>query len=187
MSNIQYLPLDVEAMLQARLFSQDQCMSCVGLTELCPACQDLKDVRDVEVAHQIVDENLDYLIKTIPGTVIKSVPLYRVASGGTSTERRPLTYLSDQVSGHDWVGSLIKISERTKRYKVRAEMTDTSIREYVVVEEFEDERSEFLDPISLLADRTYDLETSMTVTSAETICEDCHLVYNKATACPNCY
>jgi len=84
MSNIQYLPLDVEAMLQARQFSESECLACVGQTELCPPCQDLKDSRDINIAHQIVDEgNLHYK---------------RVWSNGDSA-----------VSGHDWVGAVTKL------------------------------------------------------------------------------
>jgi hypothetical protein len=84
MTNIQYLPLDVEAMLQARLFSESECLACVGQTELCPPCQDLKDSRDINIAHQIVDEgNLQY---------------EHIWSNGDST-----------VSGHDWVGSVTKL------------------------------------------------------------------------------
>lgn len=180
MAGIEYLPLDVEAMLQARLFSQDACMSCVGLTELCPACQDLRDVRDIENAHQIVDESSDYYYRGYGKNKVA------VATAGSIAEPRPLSVARDAESGHDWIGSVIKISDRTKRYKVRAEMTDTSIREYIVVEDFEDERSEFLDPISLIADRIYDLETSLTVTGNETVCQDCHYLHNKAIACPNC-
>ena len=65
-------------------------------------------------------------------------------------------------------------------------MTDTSIREYLVVEDSEDNRAEFLDPISLIADRLFDVETSITVTANETVCDNCHYLHNKAIACPNC-
>jgi len=137
------------------------CYQCQALSELCPDCQELKDSRDADIAHQIVDEgNLQY--------------------------QYVWSQTQSDLSGHDWIGSVVKISERTKRYKVRAEMTDTSIREYLVIEESEDHRSEFLDPISVLTDRFYDLETSITITSAEVICQDCHLVYNKWSNCPNC-
>ena len=161
MPEIQYLPLDVEAMLQARKFSEDQCISCVGLTELCPACQDLKDTRDTAIAYEIVDEgNLQY--------------------------KYVWSQDESDITAHDWIGSVVKISERTKKYKVRAEMTDTSIREYLVVEDSEDNRAEFLDPISLIADRLFDVETSITVTANETVCDNCHYLHNKAIACPNC-
>lgn len=126
MPEIQYLPLDVVAMEQARKFSASACSACVGLTELCPACQDLRDTRDAEIAHQIVDEgNLQYKYQW---SIIRDLP-----------------------SGHDWK-----------------------------------EQDDFLDPICLLADRIYDLDTSLIVTTNETVCESCHLVFNKATACPNC-
>jgi hypothetical protein len=125
--NVQYLPLDVEAMLQARQFSESACLACVGLTELCPACQDLRDTRDAEIAHQIVDEgNLQY---KYVWSIIRDLP-----------------------SGHDWT----------------------------------DREDEFLEPIVQLADRLYDLETSVTMTSNEVICSDCHLAHNKHAVCPNC-
>jgi hypothetical protein len=126
-SNVQYLPLDVEAMLQARQFSESACLACVGLTELCPACQDLRDTRDAEIAHQIVDEgNLQY--------------------------KYVWSIIRDHPSGHDWT----------------------------------DREDEFLEPIVQLADRLYDLETSVTMTSNEVICSDCHLAHNKHAVCPNC-
>lgn len=141
---------------------QSMCYQCQALAELCPDCQEQRDARDAEIAHQIVDEgNLQY--------------------------PKIWSQTQSDLTGHDWIGSVVKISERTKRYKVRAEMTDTSIREYLVIEESEDHRSEFLDPISVLADRFYDLETSVTLTPAEVLCQDCHLVYNKWSNCPNCY
>jgi hypothetical protein len=145
MSKIQYLPLDVEAMLQARQFSQSECLACVGLSELCPACQDLRDSRDAEIAHQIVDEgNLQY--------------------------KHVWSKAESDVTAHDWVGSITKLIRP-------AIQMDGSIVE---------ERYEFLDPISLIADRIIDLETSVTITPAEVVCQDCHLVYNKWSICPNC-
>ena len=141
----------------------NMCYQCQALTELCPDCQELKDSRDIDIAHQIVDEgNLQYK---------------HVWSNGES-----------DITGHDWIGSLVKISDRTKRYKVRAEMTDTSIREYLVIEDSEDNRSEFLDPISVITDRIFDLETSVTVTANEVVCGSCRLTYNKYQQdCPVCY
>lgn len=105
----------------------NMCYQCQALTELCPDCLEQKDSRDIEIAHQIVDEgNLQYKF-------IWSI-------------------IRDQPSGHDW-------TERD---------------------------DEFMDPISLIADRLYDVETSLTVTANETVCDSCHYVYNKAIACPNC-
>jgi hypothetical protein len=60
------------------------CYKCQALDEICTDCQDLKDSRDVYVAHQIVDEgNLQYK---------------HVWSNGDST-----------VSAHDWVGAVTKL------------------------------------------------------------------------------
>ena len=146
MNKIQYLPLDIVAMEQARKFSASACQECVGLTELCPACQDLRDTRDAEIAHQIVDEgNLQY--------------------------QHVWSQTESDVTGHDWVGSVTKLSRP-------AILPGGKIVE---------ERYEFLDPISVLADRIFDLESSLIITPAEVICQDCHLVYNKWSNCPNCY
>ena len=128
MRKVQYLPLDVVAMEQARKFSASACAECVGLTELCPACQDLRDTRDADIAHQIVDEgNLQY--------------------------KFVWSIVQDDPSGHDWT----------------------------------DREDEFLPPIAMLVDRLFDLETSVLITPAEVICQDCHLVINKYAKCPNCY
>ena len=132
---------------------QPMCYQCQALSELCPECQEQKDARDAEIAHQIVDESLDYLVKTLPGTVLKTVPQYKVANGGSSTEYRALSILRDQPSNHDWT----------------------------------DRDDEFLEPIAMLVDRLYDLETSITITPAEVLCQACHLVYNKWSNCPNCH
>jgi hypothetical protein len=152
------LPLDVEAMSQARQFSESACVECVGLSELCPACQDLRDTRDAEIAHQLVDEgNLQY----------------KFVWSQTNSE----------VSGHDWVSSVQRISDTKKRIRVVGEWDN----EQVVVEEIDgQDRDEFLDPISVLTDRMYDLESSLIITPAEVICETCHLVFNKWSICPNC-
>lgn len=45
---------------------------------------------------------------------------------------------------------------------------------------------ELLEPTSLIIDRLYDVETSLTVTANETVCDSCHYLHNKAIACPNC-
>jgi hypothetical protein len=108
---------------------QTMCYQCQALTELCPDCQELRDSRDINIAHQIVDEgNLQY----------KFVWFIQ----------------SDDPSGHDWT----------------------------------DRDDEFLPPISQLADRLFDLETSLTTTTNEVLCKSCHLIYNKYQAdCPVCY
>jgi hypothetical protein len=123
----------------------NMCYQCQALTELCPDCQELKDSRDIDIAHQIVDEgNLQY--------------------------KHVWSQTTDEVSNHDWIGSVTKL----RRPAIQMDGT--------VVEE----RYEFLDPISLIADRLYDVETSLTVTANETVCDTCHYIHNKAIACPNC-
>lgn len=105
----------------------NMCYQCHTLTEICPDCQDMRDSRDADIAHQIVDEgNLQYRYQW--------------------SINNPLP------SGHDWT----------------------------------DREDELREPISTIADRIYDLETSLTVTKNETICSDCHYIHNNAILCPNC-
>lgn len=132
---------------------QSMCYQCQALVELCPDCLEAKDARDIELAHQIVDESDGNYISTFAGTVLKAVPSRTVANGGSVAEFNPLSIIRDLPSGHDW----------TER------------------------EGELLEPISMLVDRLYDLETSITITPAEVLCQDCHLVYNKWSNCPNCH
>ena len=60
------------------------------------------------------------------------------------------------------------------------------IRDLPSGHDWTDREDEFLDPISLIADRLYDLETSLTVTANETVCDSCHYLHNSAIHCPNC-
>jgi len=149
---------------------QSMCYQCQALVELCPDCQELRDSRDIYQAHQIVDESEDYYVSTFRGTVLRAVPDRTVANGGSVAEPRPLSVASDAESGHDWIGSVTKLRRP-------AVQMDGSVVE---------ERYEFLDPISLIADRLYDLETSLTVTANETVCDSCHYLHNSAIRCPNC-
>jgi hypothetical protein len=115
------------------------CAQCQAVDELCNDCQDLRDSRDVYVAHQIVDEgNLQYK---------------HVWSNGDST-----------VSGHDWVGAVVRLLDGG-------------------------ERNEFLEPVTNLVDRLpNDLETSMTVLDYEVLCLSCHLYHHESLSeCPICY
>lgn len=118
---------------------QTMCYQCQALDELCPDCQELKDSRDTYVAHQIVDEgNLQY---------------QNIWSNG-----------DPDVSGHDWVGVVVRLVDGR-------------------------ERKEFLDPITNLVDRLpNDLETSVTVLDYEVLCPSCHLYHHESLSeCPICY
>jgi hypothetical protein len=121
------------------------CYQCHSLNELCPDCQEERDVRDITAAHQLVDEGSDYIVFGY-GANSRTV-----ANAGTVGEHNPLSIIRDLPSGHDWT-----------------------------------ERDEFLEPVSLLVDRLYDLETSLLITPGESICESCHLVFNRYAPCPNC-
>lgn len=157
------------------------CMAGLNLTSvldtrqvMCFDCFDSEQVNEISTAHQIVDENYDYLISTFKGTVLSQVPNRTVASGGSMAEPRPLSSPSDEPTAHDWVGAVTKLLRPFK-----------NIDGTIV-----DERYEFLPPISNLIDRIpNDLETSVTVLDYEVACPSCHLYYNeKALAdCPICY
>ena len=115
------------------------CAQCQAVDELCNDCQDLRDSRDIYVAHQIVDEgNLQYK---------------NIWSNGDAN-----------VSGHDWVGAVVRLLDGG-------------------------ERNEFLEPVTNLVDRLpNDLETSMTVLDYEVLCLSCHLYRHESLSeCPICY
>jgi hypothetical protein len=84
---------------------------------------------------------------------------WEIVDDGNDVYRWTLTRKSDDPSGHDWV------SPRTER-------NDGSIRD------------EFLEPMSLLSDRFFDLNVEVPVGS--TVCADCHYVCYSQIACPNC-
>ena len=66
------------------------CYKCQALDEICTDCQDLRDSRDIYVAHQIVDEgNLQYK---------------NIWSNGDAT-----------VSAHDWVGAIVRLLDGGER------------------------------------------------------------------------
>ena len=60
------------------------------------------------------------------------------------------------------------------------------IANYPSGHDWTDREGELKEPVAMLVDRLYDLETSLLITPSETICESCHLVYNKYAPCPNC-
>ena len=62
------------------------------------------------------------------------------------------------------------------------------IRDLPSGHDWTEREDEFLEPISLIIDRLFDIETSVTVTASEVLCQSCHLIYNKYQAdCPVCY
>lgn len=150
----------------------NMCYQCYCLNELCPDCQETRDIQDIQNAHLIVDESSDYYVSTFRGTVLKAVPDKTVANGGSVAEPRPLSVARDAESGHDWVGSITKLTRPFRQWDGT----------------WVEERYEFLDAISIITDRIYDLETSVTITANEVVCGSCHLTYNKYQQdCPVCY
>jgi len=95
---------------------------------------------------------------------------YQIVDDGNLQYKHVWSQTNTDLSNHDWISPVTRLSRP-------ARLMDGTIV---------DERNEFLDPISLIADRLYDVETSLTVTANETVCDSCHYVYNKAIACPNC-
>jgi hypothetical protein len=118
------------------------CYQCMIQMELCVDCQDLRDSRATNIAHEIVDEaNLIY-----------------PAQWHSITEP----------SGHDWVSP----TTRVEPYFVYATQT------------WEDTRDEFLEPITNLSDRFFELVVDLG--PHEMVCQDCRMVCNKHAVCPSC-
>ena len=84
---------------------------------------------------------------------------WEIVDDGNQVYRWTLSRKSDDPSGHDWIGS-------------QTRQTNGKIRE------------EFLEPVSLLSDRFFDLDVEVPVGS--TVCADCHYVCNASAKCPNC-
>ena len=72
------------------------------------------------------------------------------------------------ISGHEWVGS------ETRLPRPYITMTGDVV----------DTRQEFLEPISLITDRTFDEDAELPAHSV--ICAYCHLTCNQNVKCPNC-
>jgi hypothetical protein len=83
--------------------------------------------------------------------------IYRYAPMYTS-----MTKIEAETSGHEWVSS----TTLGTWYDPKAE------------------REEFLEPMTVITDRLFDLSFDMPANSV--ICQDCHYTFNKHTKCPNC-
>ena len=84
---------------------------------------------------------------------------WEIVDDGNEIYRWTLSRKSDDPSGHDWIGS----QTRQDNGKIR---------------------EEFLEPVSLLSDRFFELNVEVPVGS--TVCADCHYVCNASAKCPNC-
>ncbi len=93
---------------------------------------------------------------------------HAIVDEGNLQYSKQLSYNLPESSGHDWVSP----TTRVEPYFVYATQT------------WEDTREEFLDPITVITDRLFDLSFDMPANSV--ICQDCHYTYNKHTQCPNC-
>ena len=118
------------------------CYQCMIQMELCVDCQDLRDSRATNIAHEIVDE----------GTLIYPSQWHSVT----------------EPSGHEWVSA----TTRVEPYFVYATQT------------WEDTREEFLEPITNLSDRFFELVVDLG--PHEMVCQDCRMVCNKHAVCPSC-
>jgi hypothetical protein len=93
---------------------------------------------------------------------------HAIVDEGNLQYRKQLSYNLPESSGHDWVGS----TTRVEPYFVYATQT------------WEDTREEFLDPVTVITDRLFDLSFDMPANSI--VCPDCRYTFNKHTQCPNC-
>jgi len=118
------------------------CYQCMIQMELCVDCQDLREARATDIAHDIVDE----------GNLIYSAQWHSIT----------------EPSGHDWVSP----TTRVEPYFVYATQT------------WEDTREEYLEPITNLSDRFFELVVDLG--PHEMVCQDCRMVCNKHAVCPSC-
>ena len=138
---------------QDNLSVTNGCYTCMLAQQTCEPCADEQDARRTEMAHQIIENGGDFYYRKVGKAKIA------VANSGAVGEKNTMSILSDDPSGHEWVGA------QTMR-------NDGSIRD------------EFLEPMTLLSDRFFDINVEVPVGS--TVCADCHYVCNTAIACPNC-
>jgi hypothetical protein len=87
---------------------------------------------------------------------------HAIVDEGNLQYSKQLSYNLPESSGHDWVSS-------------------TTLGTWY---DPETQREEFLEPITVITDRLFDLSFDMPANSV--ICQDCHYTYNKHTQCPNC-
>jgi hypothetical protein len=71
-------------------------------------------------------------------------------------------------SGHEWVSSTTRVEPYFSIYTLK----------------MEDTREEYLEAVSLITDRLFDLNADMPANSM--VCQACHYTYNKHAQCPNC-
>jgi hypothetical protein len=120
----------------------NQCYDCMQLDYKCMNCEETQEARDSEIAHDIVDD-------------------------GNNQYARPLSWLRDEPSSHDWIDSVTRLMRP-------AVMPDGSIR---------DDRQEYLPPIVHLVDggtyeELWELEDA-TQRARETQCPWCNILTPK--------
>ncbi len=84
---------------------------------------------------------------------------HAIVDEGNLQYSKQLSYNLPESSGHDWIGAVTRIYG-------------------------DKERNEFLEPITVITDRIFDMGFDMPANSI--VCQDCHYTYNKHTTCPNC-
>ena len=119
--------------VQDNLSLMTDCAACIQADSKCLDCQDEFDTKQTVLAHEIVDE-------------------------GNEIYRKQWLKPTEEVSGHDWIGSVVRVKGR--------------------------ERLEFLEPVVHMEDRTFNPELELS--KDETVCQWCHLVCIASNKCPNC-
>lgn len=124
-----------EVYVQESLTIQSNCIACLQSDDSrCPDCQEEVDNKQTILAHEMVEE-------------------------GSLQYAKPLTWLVDMPSGHDWVGA-------------------------VTITRDGRERHEFVEPTVSMEDRTF--SPLLEVGKHEIVCSNCHLVCWDQIPCPNC-
>lgn len=144
------------------------CYQCQLLQDLCVECDETREARDTQIAHEIVDErNLIYPF------IWRNSPNENSGHDGNSSatiigKAKPIASLIETRHTND--------TEPGFDLKVQWIQPDSDY-------EF---RNEFLEPTTSLVDRLFNLEESITLAKYESVCQDCHLVINSNAICPNC-
>ena len=87
---------------------------------------------------------------------------HAIVDEGNLQYPRPLSYNLPAISGHEWVGT-------------------TTVGTWYDPEAI---REEYVEAVSLITDRLFDLNMDMPPNSM--VCQTCHYTCNKHAACPNC-
>jgi hypothetical protein len=134
-----------------QLSIMNDCFNCSLIDELCFECLDNKEALDSFIAHQIIDKH-------------------------SEAEKRILSRISDEPSGHDWVSNKTRRPDGTIRREQKKQVYDINNRlpSWLFL-------GQHIFP--LLAQN--ELDAYLALPSTDTICVSCHLQINRFVGCFN--